>query len=703
MGRRIEWAPGPAWVCLPLFALYVLTAGPGPGWRDNPEFAVSAATLGVAHPLGFPTYSLTVKLLTWLPLADLPFRATLGSALFAALALYFLFELIRRQGESEASASWAAAGAALVLGLTPTFWTNATQIEVYTLNLAFLGGVFVCVQRWASEGNEVWLYAAALVYGLASGNHGTMALYLPGLLAFAIRPDRPGLARRLGLAMLCFLVGLSVYLYLPVRAAAGPAMDFGHPATWQRFWMHVTDRKDAASHFAAIREGFSFAHYAWIFLSRTTPVWFWPVGAPLFLVGLWTTWGRDRGLALALVWVLLIDSIFFIKWTNDASAFLPAAFSASLLAGVGASRVLAAVGPSRSPSPVYPAAALVLVLALGLRAGLPDHDRSGLYLSGETFRADFENLAPDAVSLTGLLWFHQRAFQDLYRLRDDVTVMSFSDFFAPQWFNPVTRTRFPRVEVPAPAAGPYDGDACLGRFLTANLDQGRMIYFEPYELEEGVYSRNLLPAGGLLLRVTFRPVEQLDPARAERFLLGLRNQIGREVESDGFLTEPDLHRYYFRMLPQYASYFQQHARPRAAMALLDLTENLFGPQGADSFPPRERAPVLGDIGLLHLNAGRADRAAGYLEKALNLDPYDANFRAALGLARLFQGRLPEAREALERAVELAPDDPLARVWLGRYHRQAGNAARARECEDMARSLAATSRKRAEVERWIGGH
>jgi tetratricopeptide (TPR) repeat protein len=83
-----------------------------------------------------------------------------------------------------------------------------------------------------------------------------------------------------------------------------------------------------------------------------------------------------------------------------------------------------------------------------------------------------------------------------------------------------------------------------------------------------------------------------------------------------------------------------------------------------------------DPALLRL-AGRAsfeldlDDAAGYLQRAVELDASDGEAWLALGNALAGQGSPDQARAALERAVELRPDDVAALVDLGHASYAAG--------------------------------
>lgn len=45
--------------------------------------------------------------------------------------------------------------------------------------------------------------------------------------------------KRFWISLLVFAVGISVYLYLPIRANAKPFLNWGNPYNWENFWFHV--------------------------------------------------------------------------------------------------------------------------------------------------------------------------------------------------------------------------------------------------------------------------------------------------------------------------------------------------------------------------------------------------------------------------------------------------------------------------------
>ena len=76
-------------------------------------------------------------------------------------------------------------------------------------------------------------------------------------------------------------------------------------------------------------------------------------------------------------------------------------------------------------------------------------------------------------------------------------------------------------------------------------------------------------------------------------------------------------------------------------------------------------------GLAHLRADRADQAAAELERAVRLDPANAEFLKTLGSARRAQGRLDDAIASYHAALQLAPDNAAVLYNLGITLRETG--------------------------------
>lgn len=70
--------------CLLPLVIYILTLCREIFFTDGGELAAAAATLGIAHPPGYPLFTLLGRLLTLLPISTIAFRIGLLSALSAA-------------------------------------------------------------------------------------------------------------------------------------------------------------------------------------------------------------------------------------------------------------------------------------------------------------------------------------------------------------------------------------------------------------------------------------------------------------------------------------------------------------------------------------------------------------------------------------------------------------------------------------------
>ncbi|MFC1705670.1 protein O-mannosyl-transferase family [Planctomycetota bacterium] len=204
---------------------------------DAGEFACIAATGGVAHPPGYPTYVLLLRLATVLAGQDPAWTANSLSALSAAVAVAFAYLLARhgmgRLGSFFAAAIWAG---------TAEFWLQATTAEVYALANATIVIALWLGFRAIRARSAAGLGGACLVFGLGFGVHHTVILAVPALAVAALW-DWPGSRRSVVLWCLCcggFSAGLLTYAYLPLASLSNPPFDSGNPETLTELWNMVT-------------------------------------------------------------------------------------------------------------------------------------------------------------------------------------------------------------------------------------------------------------------------------------------------------------------------------------------------------------------------------------------------------------------------------------------------------------------------------
>lgn len=228
---------------------YLLTLAPGPTWAnggtDSGELMTAAATAGVAHPSGYPTYLLLARLFQYIPVGELTVRSTLVSAVAATLSAVCVYAAVRRPPTPQPGyALIAAVAAALVCGFSAGCWSQAVIAEVYTLNAFFVGLILLFTQSACTPAPGRSLRSAwyqGIVAGLALGNHLTVALTVLGwLVAVLISTDTSLRWRRFQQSLIGMGMGLLVYLYLPLRATAHPPVNWGGADTWEGFWWLVS-------------------------------------------------------------------------------------------------------------------------------------------------------------------------------------------------------------------------------------------------------------------------------------------------------------------------------------------------------------------------------------------------------------------------------------------------------------------------------
>ncbi len=162
--------------------LYVRTLAPTILPSNSGEFQFVANILGIAHPPGYPLFTMLGKLFTLITVGDVAYRVNLMSAFFAALTLALLSRTVRR---ATGSALGGVAGA-LALGASTTFWAQATTANVRSLTAFFTAIMLFALVSYANRRREVYLILFALAFGLGITHHGSLVFLLLPFIAFLL-------------------------------------------------------------------------------------------------------------------------------------------------------------------------------------------------------------------------------------------------------------------------------------------------------------------------------------------------------------------------------------------------------------------------------------------------------------------------------------------------------------------------------------
>jgi hypothetical protein len=206
------------------FIIYIASVCPIVAILDSAELTTAAVSLGITRATGYPLYILLGFLWSRLPLGNYGLRMNLFSALNGALTLMLVYLVMRRLKIP----NWAAAVALGLLAFSPYFWGLSVVAEVYTLHTTLLVGTILVMFVWADRPtflNTLFLFG---MVGLSLSNHMSSLLTLPGLGIYLLyRNWRRVFKPQIILAgVLGLILGLTPYLYIPIRYAARPAFNY---------------------------------------------------------------------------------------------------------------------------------------------------------------------------------------------------------------------------------------------------------------------------------------------------------------------------------------------------------------------------------------------------------------------------------------------------------------------------------------------
>ncbi|HLG27083.1 MAG TPA: DUF2723 domain-containing protein, partial [Paenisporosarcina sp.] len=368
------------------FLFYYLTLCPTVNFIDSGELATVASTLGIAHPTGYPLFTLLGWIFVHLPIGLRPiYQLNLMSAIFCTIGLFFFFRLLvlilnvfvndkqqihhhdksQVERRSYFSTFIPAVTGTLILGLSEAYWSTALSVEVYSLHVILIALVLFLFLRAITyeyhlndnnrkTGNLYWL-GFAYILGLSFSNHMTTVLVgLAFLYLFftsiyqnysqesVVFTSRLYETFNIGIKKIVslfpwFLMGLSVYLYLPIRASEGPLLNWGNPIDFEKIIWHITAKQYRVWMFTSIENAIKQLEYFITSLPQVFTVY------PLILVvfGIWHLFRRCSFLffTLLLFFGCILYSINYDIHDID-SYFLLAYFTIAIWSAVGVSVVI---------------------------------------------------------------------------------------------------------------------------------------------------------------------------------------------------------------------------------------------------------------------------------------------------------------------------------------------------------------------------
>lgn len=748
------------------FLLYLARLTPGVGWYDSAEFVGVAATLGVAHPTGYPLYSLLGRLavMVFSPIPDLAVRVNLlsalaGGATLAVLTLltWRLITLLRMGPVPSIIRSIAALIPSAVLGTMALYMEQAVVAEVYTIHtlmvalllvLAFESVIVaekpapmlesdelceISAGTWGPSGWRLHLLVAYLA-GLGLGNHFTLVLYFPAiafLLWWSLRPEtlQPDVLRadtsrgsrpRIVLPLLAVgVLGLTLYLLLPVRSSLQPPFNWGDSDSLRGFLRLITAAE-----------------------ARIRPAQFYPVtvvniwgkiaagiGLPVLVIALlgwiWAGIRRPRLGVMAILY--LAFPLIFLLWGLDIleDSLLPVhmwvVVGTGLLIALLGERLVSLTGPGWGGRVTVTISVLLIAIGPGIHLVKNWWEVSVVRFGGaETFtEAIVASVAgrPDPTEAVKgwvfteenttafLLWYQERIEESNPDLHGIYALLA-----REKWYRDELRRRIPALNVPEldrsyETLPPEVAEILL---LQANTDQGIDLFLSPVFLPPEQIYGSLVPQGVLLRmeRPGYVPIEEdirthvellrrYAPALSEgemprldsrsRDFWSWRHKIlGDAWALLGVLPVAEAeYRAGIRVNPNKLEPRGSLGSFLAAIGDWENAEKIF--RGALQLEPRNRT--------LRFEIARTLRQQGAFAEADSIFPtgvVDGVPRTEYLLVRagilIGLGRTDDAKSLLEEAAELAPESGDVQNDMGVLYLQEGDTQRAREALQKAVEL-----------------
>ncbi len=649
------------------FLLFLKTHAPSPYLDDSGETITVCRLLGIGHPPGYPFHTLLGRVWNLLPLGGAADLTDLFSSFLAALAASGLGLLaLAGFGSGTGRAVLAACLSGLLLALGPSFWFQALVAKgsIYMLDLALSLAMLGCLWNpdQARAARLFWL-----LLGLALAHHYmTQLVLLPTYGALAVAAPGAPSRRARGLGKFfqsswLLLPGLSLYLYLPLRAALQPAVNWGDIHSLGGFLFFLLREQYSAGEISrglgtSVSQGLAISGY----LIREGG-W---LGFPLAAWGLVHLWKGRHPARLALTLGLLGPCLACALYFNLAPSryailranILPAFVFQAWLAGWGAWSLLELTRPGRAGLALA-AAALAVPLAWRAARLYPGLDLSRYFYAQDSARNLLLSAPPGAAlfasgdSIIFPLWY----LQDVERERPDVALVG-TPVLPMRWVRLALLRRHPSLLQPT-VVGEIGAES-IPRLVHDMLvmNQGRLPLFMTYNKRgPELAGFSLVPHGMLYRPVPVSAAAQAGPGPAALQDLfrayNLRGLYRPDVDPEtrrliigDFAIHHNSFGLYLEDRKDYPGAFGQY---RQACGL---------DPGNPEFPF--------NAGNALYEQGRYREAVAWYQRSLSVDPAYENAWYNLGVADLALGSREDARQAFSKVLSLDPGRRDVRAFLG---------------------------------------
>jgi len=218
-----------------IFQIYLHTMHPIFKTNDSPETTAAAVTLGIGHPPGYPVFTIFAKIFSYIPLGNYALRINMFSSFLGLIVLFITCKitklLFKKIFEKDLKFPYLYI-VLLILGFSYIFWNQTIEAKggIYILNLFFLSILIYFSIKLFFEFNIFYIYFIFYIFSLSLTNHWPSMIILSPLFLFFLFKYRNVLKiKNYFLILFFFLLGLTPYLFLIIRASANAILNWGNP------------------------------------------------------------------------------------------------------------------------------------------------------------------------------------------------------------------------------------------------------------------------------------------------------------------------------------------------------------------------------------------------------------------------------------------------------------------------------------------
>ncbi len=595
------------------FLIYIFTMSRSIPYIDGGELTTVLWTLGIAHPTGYPLFTLLGSLFVHIPIFhEVAMRANLFAVACTASAgglFYLVFfraqtafvisghanrsprkEQIDNSNRTlpvtlsgEAVSRIASGIAALCLIFSATFWDQSTSIEVYPLQLVLFALILISWLKFYITPTRRGAFLAGLTLGLGFTNHMTTILTVPAILFLFLMSYRK---RRYRLTIvypmiLGGLLPLLPYLYLPIRASQDPLLDWGNPDTLKRFIWHVSGKQFRTWMFSSFNV---FEHQTGVFFSSLYSEF--GISIIVVVIGFVVSLYSYRRYFWWTVLLLLGDIAYAANYNihDISSYFLLAYIALALFAALGFHFILVRIFRKSSKKAVI-LALFLLFPAYSAVANFSAVNQSDDY-AVEMYTRDILTSLPRNSVVLSFQWdifvSGSLYYQHVDNLRKDVIVID-KELLRRSWYAAQVHHRysflFPKqdAEYAAYQANlrlfenglPYDPNSIqqtysdfIREIISGALKRGRDVFVGPEMEDKYLFGYNKVPYGLMYELATDTNYVAYSPAGLNGFRAAQRvnNDYSHQIEN-----------FYTRMFLARAAYEYEHRHFKRTLAWIDKT------------------------------------------------------------------------------------------------------------------------------------